>query len=194
MTYKFISHLLLFDFMRKYFLLFVLVQLCFYSAYSQEIKTDSIPKKTPINAEDLISTNKLNAEGDLEGVIRKKTANKWDDVHIIECGKGKIQLPKTYAPNDYVGEEWKAEFWEIDNIRLIIFDKKGKQLLHLDLKANYMASDISSSGLKHKFYDLSWNGQYQGNPLPTAFYTFMLEIEDTEKTKCRKSAQVFLNQ
>lgn len=170
--------------MQQFFLFFSFLCISFTSIIAQEVANDSLPI-------DNISANLVT---ELEGVVSNKQANKWEDVNIFECGAGKITIPKSYYPNDNIGEEWKADFLEIESIRLTMFDNKGKQILFLDLQANYMLQDISTAGKKHKIYDLSWSGQYHGNNLPTGFYTYIIEIVDTTQNKCRKSAQVFLNQ
>jgi hypothetical protein len=126
--------------------------------------------------------------------IEEATANKWMSASICLCGAAKAQIPNEYEPRKGQHKEsWQARLWEVKQLRITMFDAKGREMFSLDSHLNYMAQDVDNqNGQRYKHTDLAWFGQSEGKDLAAGRYFYMLELVDMEGKKCRQSGNILL--
>jgi gliding motility-associated-like protein len=78
-----------------------------------------------------------------------------------------LMYPKYFTPNgDGYNDYWRIKFSENEpNLKVTIFDRYGKLMTQFD----------SSS--------IGWNGTYQGNPMPSSDYWFLVKRENGKEYK-----------
>lgn len=132
------------------------------------------------------------------GLLRAQSADVWAAARTFECGEGKLRIPTTYGSaftpggSGYNDQPLQALAWSVKNLRLTLFDQKGREIYQLQLDPTYLPQQVDIDARPHKQLDLDWTGTYSGKPLAEGNYFYMLEWTALSGKRCRESGNIAL--